>query len=149
MGMAMGTGLRRDSRESRESRDGPPSTTLTRETTSTGGLARRARHLSLVSPVGSSPLSAHPMTTIQSNSDQSSEGQSSHAPSREPSNHDPRPDSDESLSTVPMTRSNSLPVLTLRELQALKQKDGELGIYRGGDWAWVSRERDESEDELS
>lgn len=42
--------------------------------------------------------------------------------------------------TVPMTRSNSLPVLTLRELQALKQKDGELGIARGGEWAWVSRE---------
>ncbi|WVW84887.1 hypothetical protein I302_106922 [Kwoniella bestiolae CBS 10118] len=44
--------------------------------------------------------------------------------------------------TVAMTRSNSLPVLTLRELQALKEKDGELGIQRGGDWAWVSRDGD-------
>lgn len=40
--------------------------------------------------------------------------------------------------TVPMTRYNSLPVLTLRELEAMKEKDGELGIERGGDWAWVS-----------
>ncbi|WVQ85061.1 hypothetical protein IAT38_007225 [Cryptococcus sp. DSM 104549] len=52
--------------------------------------------------------------------------------------------------TVAMTRSNSLPVLTLRELDALKEKDGELGIQRGGDWAWVSREVtvDENGEEL-
>lgn len=42
-----------------------------------------------------------------------------------------------------MTRSNSLPVLTLRELEALKQKDGELGIAPGRDWAWMSWEDDE------
>ena len=41
--------------------------------------------------------------------------------------------------TVPMARSNSLPVLTLRELHALKQKYGGVGIVRGGEWAWVSR----------
>ncbi|RSH90944.1 hypothetical protein EHS25_010120 [Saitozyma podzolica] len=106
-----------------------------------------AHQVLLLTPFGEAVPQA--ALALSSNSDQSSEGQSSHAPSREPSNHDARPDLDESLSTVPMTRSNSLPVLTLRELQALKQKDGELGIYRGGDWAWVSRERDESEDELS
>jgi hypothetical protein len=49
--------------------------------------------------------------------------------------------------TVPMTRSNSLPVLTLRELQALRQKDGELGIARGGEWAWVSRGSYDGEEE--
>ncbi|TYJ58331.1 hypothetical protein B9479_000877 [Cryptococcus floricola] len=42
--------------------------------------------------------------------------------------------------TVAMSRFNSLPVLTLRELEALIDKDGELGIQRGGHWAWVSRE---------
>ncbi|WVQ96519.1 hypothetical protein IAU59_003624 [Kwoniella sp. CBS 9459] len=49
--------------------------------------------------------------------------------------------------TVAMTRSNSLPVLTLRELEALKEKDGELGIQRGGDWAWVSRETEEGQED--
>lgn len=44
---------------------------------------------------------------------------------------------------VPMMRSNSLPVLTLRELDAMKDKDGELGISRGMHWAWVSNEEDE------
>ncbi|WWC62789.1 uncharacterized protein I303_105386 [Kwoniella dejecticola CBS 10117] len=48
--------------------------------------------------------------------------------------------------TVAMTRSNSLPVLTLRELEALKEKDGELGIQRGGDWAWVSRDTDDPDE---
>ncbi|ADV25744.1 hypothetical protein I305_04808 [Cryptococcus gattii E566] len=42
--------------------------------------------------------------------------------------------------TVAMTRCNSLPVLTLRELEAIQEKDGDLGIQRGGHWAWVSRE---------
>lgn len=42
--------------------------------------------------------------------------------------------------TVAMTRCNSLPVLTLRELQAIREKDGDSGIQRGGHWAWVSRE---------
>ncbi|AFR98643.1 hypothetical protein C343_06621 [Cryptococcus neoformans C23] len=42
--------------------------------------------------------------------------------------------------TVAMTRCNSQPVLTLRELQAIREKDGDLGIQRGGHWAWVSRE---------
>ncbi|OCF35131.1 hypothetical protein I316_03172 [Kwoniella heveanensis BCC8398] len=50
--------------------------------------------------------------------------------------------------TVAMTRSNSLPVLTLRELEALKEKDGELGIQRGGDWAWVSRETEGGQEDL-
>jgi hypothetical protein len=36
-----------------------------------------------------------------------------------------------------MMRSNSLPVLTQRELEALQDKDGELGIARGAHWAWV------------
>jgi hypothetical protein len=44
-----------------------------------------------------------------------------------------------------MTRSNSLPVLTQRELDAMTDKDGELGIARGTHWAWVSRG---DEDEL-
>lgn len=44
---------------------------------------------------------------------------------------------------VPMMRSNSLPVLTLRELDAMKDKDGELGIARGTHWAWVSGGDDE------
>lgn len=38
---------------------------------------------------------------------------------------------------VDMMRSNSLPVLTQRELDAMQDKDGELGIARGTHWAWV------------
>lgn len=41
---------------------------------------------------------------------------------------------------VPMTRSNSLPILSLQELAALRQRDEEHGIVRGGQWAWVSKE---------
>lgn len=48
--------------------------------------------------------------------------------------------------TVAMTRCNSLPVLTLRELEAIQEKDGDLGIQRGGHWAWVSREVTVDED---
>ena len=92
------------------------------------------------------------MTTIPSASDydSSSSGVESASPSREPS-HEP-PERMPSLvggfpGTVPMTRSSSLPVMTLRELQALKDKDGELGIARGGGWAWVSHQEEEAEDD--
>jgi hypothetical protein len=97
-----------------------------------------------------SPLSAFPMTTIHSNSDRSSDGRPSHPPSREPSQQNDQTPVEVNLpSTVPMTRSNSLPVMTLQELQALKQKDGELGIYRGGDWAWISRDLGEVSGDIS
>ena len=49
--------------------------------------------------------------------------------------------------TVPMTRSNSLPILTYRELDAMMEKDGELGLARGREFAWVSRDPgDETDD---
>lgn len=93
------------------------------------------------------------MTTISSASDHASissangaSAQASRDASRERWHDDHGDDvADEDVVplTVPMTRSNSLPVLTLRELQALKDKDGELGINRGGDWAWVSRDHEE------
>ncbi|ORX37226.1 hypothetical protein BD324DRAFT_434088 [Kockovaella imperatae] len=47
------------------------------------------------------------------------------------------------LSTVPMTRSTSSPVMSLQALEELKRKDGELGIARGGMWAWISHDMDE------
>lgn len=104
----------------------------------------RTRHLSLMNPTaGPSPLASAPMTTIPSASEHgSSSGPGSAAPSREASEQSIEAERMPSLvggipATVPMTRSNSLPVMTLRELQALSQKDGELGIARGGGWAWV------------
>lgn len=108
----------------------------------------RVRHHSLMNTTAPSPLSSAPMTTIQSASDlSSSEGASA-------SGHEGHVDTVRTparmlLETIAMTRSNSLPVSTLRELEALKLKDGELGIARGGEWAWVSREgpEDESADE--
>ncbi|KAK8858761.1 hypothetical protein IAR55_002990 [Kwoniella newhampshirensis] len=130
-------------------------------------LPPRARH-SLgghSSLIGHSPLASAPMTTIESRG--SSEGSSSRDPSKQSSArnetfmsreaigvrpHPQEPAQSEDItaidrakprlmpSTVAMTRSNSLPVLTLRELSALREKDGELGIQRGGDWAWVSRD---------
>ncbi len=39
---------------------------------------------------------------------------------------------------VPMTRSLSLPILTLSELEALREKEADLGIVRNEGWAWVS-----------
>lgn len=39
-----------------------------------------------------------------------------------------------------MTRSNSLPIMTLNELEALRRRDEDHGIVRGGHWAWVSKE---------
>ncbi|KAL7419853.1 hypothetical protein Q5752_005769 [Cryptotrichosporon argae] len=42
-------------------------------------------------------------------------------------------------STVPMTRSNSVPVLSLAEVALLRARDAELGISRGQEFAWVSR----------
>lgn len=39
---------------------------------------------------------------------------------------------------VPMTRSLSMPILTLREVSAVKDKEAELGIVRNEGWAWVS-----------
>lgn len=103
------------------------------------------RHQSLVQPVNPSPLS-QPMTTIQSASEHGSESGSSSRPiSRETSNSSSGTNEDlgetsggSAASTVPMTRSNSLPVLTQRELDAMTDKDGELGIARGSHWAWVS-----------
>ena len=44
------------------------------------------------------------------------------------------------VETVAMARSNSHPVLTLRALEALKDRDGNLGIARGSNWAWISQE---------
>lgn len=107
------------------------------------------RHQSLANPhVGPSPLASAPMTTIASVSDHESgsSGAGSAPPSREPSHGEG--DRVPSLvggfpGTVPMTRSSSLPVMTLRELQALEEKDGELGIARGGGWAWVSHEEED------
>jgi hypothetical protein len=111
-----------------------------------------ARHQSLVQQ-NPSPLS-QPMATIQSASDYGSESDSSSmAISRE--NSDTSGDDDEdgdgraeamarveaarraNAAAVAMMRSNSLPVLTQRELEALQDKDGELGIARGAHWAWV------------
>ena len=137
-------------------RDAPPSGMMARENRQST-MPPRTRHHSLANPTAHpSPLSlsSAPMTTILSASDNSSsEGRGSTLPSREPS-HGQQDDADEDdLGFVPpvvhMTRSNSLPVLTLRELEALKEKDGELGIARGSSWAWVSREGvdDESMDE--
>jgi hypothetical protein len=119
------------------------------------GLSSRfnARHQSLVQPVNPSPLS-HPLTTIQSASDYGSEsGSSSLAISREPSNssqtdedveQEVQPHDGQSTArsrvnvmAIEMMRSNSLPVLTQRELDAMQDKDGELGIARGTHWAWV------------
>lgn len=112
----------------------------------------RGRHQSLANPsVHPSPLSlsSAPMATITSASEHSSsDGPGSTLPSREHTNQPPPQEEDmrpmEHVGfvppVVPMTRSNSLPVLTLRELEALKEKDGELGIARGSNWAWVSRE---------
>ena len=117
-------------------------------------LATSAPH---AGPSRPSPLAAsHPMGTISSGSDTDrtlSNGRAAPSGSR-PSSRDPytseelQDDMDEpgqvhllalSLATaVPMTRFNSLPVLTMRELEAMREKDGELGIERGGDWAWVS-----------
>jgi len=115
-------------------------------------LASRNRHHSLMnSIVGPSPLASAPMTTIPSHSDHgSSSGTGSAAPSREPSDQDR-----ERLpslvggtpGTVPMTRSNSLPVMTIREMQALREKDSELGIARGGGWAWVASRQEEVDDD--
>jgi len=111
-----------------------------------------ARHQSLVQS-NPSPLS-QPMATIQSTSDYGSESDSSSmVVSRE--NSDTSGDDDEdadarreamarieaarraNAAAVAMMRSNSLPVLTQRELEALQDKDGELGIARGAHWAWV------------
>ncbi len=111
----------------------------------------RLRHHSLVNPPAApSPLSSAPMTTIQSASEYSSSESASNA-SQEGIPNQGENSTTGTLGTVAMTRSNSGPVLTLRELQALQQKDGELGIARGGEWAWMSREGtdDESIDESS
>ena len=88
------------------------------------------------------------MTAIPSVSenDSASEGPISAAVSREPSHNTqldtegPRRRASNVPGTVTMSRSTSLPVMTIRELEALKEKDGELGIARGGGWAWVSQE---------
>ena len=111
----------------------------------------RHRSLGLPSLIGSSPLTSATLATIPSNSDGDSSGPGSASCSRGPSNQSQQSmDIDGKVpslvgdipGTVPMMRSNSLPVLTLRELIALKEKDGELGIARGGGWAWVAREED-------
>ena len=122
---------------------------------SSGSMSRQytRRHNSLNNPlVGPSPLASAPMTTIPSASDydSSSSGPGSAPPSRDPSHE--TADRVPSLvggfpGTVPMSRSSSLPVMTLRELQALKEKDGELGIARGGGWAWVSHQEETGEDD--
>jgi hypothetical protein len=111
-----------------------------------------ARHQSLGQSIYPSPLS-QPLATIQSASDYGSESDSSSlAISREPSNSSTTDGEEEKESdrrsvarsmnhvVVDMMRSNSLPVLTQRELDAMQDKDGELGIARGSHWAWVSQE---------
>lgn len=120
------------------------------------------RHQSLVQPVNPSPLS-QPLSTIPSCSEQGSESEGSQPISRDHSSAGDTegeegrdglgPSEGERISmrmpksiqtgVVPMMRSNSLPVLTLRELDAMKDKDGELGISRGMHWAWVSNEEDD------
>lgn len=122
------------------------------------------RHLSLVQPANPSPLS-QPLSTIPSASEQGSDSGSSHPISRDHSSTGdtegeegrdelgplggegrmaaPMPMPMSVHTGVAMMRSNSLPVLTLRELDAMKDKDGELGISRGMHWAWVSNEEDE------
>jgi hypothetical protein len=117
-----------------------------------------------------SPLS-RPLTTIHSNSEAGSSDGTSAQLSRDPSSTCDTPELEQTANStddtsqllfedgedhvkmhssvvVPMTRCTSLPIMTLRELEALKQKDEELGIVRGGDWAWVSREMLGEEDNL-
>ncbi|WVR06518.1 hypothetical protein IAU60_003549 [Kwoniella sp. DSM 27419] len=151
---------RRDSATS----TGPSPTSSAKDLPALNRFPPRSRHSLGHAVVAPSPLASAPMSTIFSGS---SEGGSS---SREASAQDGQrnqvfmsrdevgidADRDRRQSgrflpaTVAMTRSNSLPVLTLRELEALKEKDGELGIQRGGDWAWVSRGSiDEREDTAS
>ena len=126
------------------------------------------RHQSLVQqPINPSPLS-QPLSTIHSASEQGSDSGSSQPISRDHSSAGdtegegrdelgplegvarmsvggqmPMPVPMSVQTTVAMMRSNSLPVLTLRELDAMKDKDGELGISRGMHWAWVSNDEDE------
>lgn len=125
----------------------------------------RSRHLSLINssnPSNPSPLS-QPLTTIPSaESGSSSNSQQSRAPTPGLESDDPftsRPDLfDPTLSpdlayditavTVPMMRSNSLPIMTLRELEAMKEKDSELGLAKSH-FAWVSREPLEDEIDIT
>ena len=127
-------------------------------------LRPRTRHHSLLAMASAgltpSPLS-QPMSTIVSASSGRSgltSAQISRQASEEVDHDEDQPTllvmetMDEAMSagpgsTVPMTRSNSLPVLTQREVEALREKDGELGITRGGDFAWVSHDTaDETDD---
>ena len=106
-------------------------------------LMPRLRHHSLMNPGEPSSSLSVPMETIQSRSDHgSSEGSAQGGVEQDSSVTAMAAGMPE---IVPMTRSNSLPILTLRELMALKQKDGELGIARGGEYAWVLREGGEEE----
>ena len=111
----------------------------------------RARHHSLMNPSAPSPLSSAPMTTIHSVSENSSVESATFVSHERSLDRFAATGTTTIPATVAMTRSNSLPVLTLRELEAQVEKDGELGIRRGGDWAWVSGEgaEEDSEDESS
>jgi len=103
---------------------------------------QRARQASPMGYHAFSPLAeSQPMTTISSKSDGSDQNSTAHASWQGQSE-----DEDDTMlpamealwsATGAMTRSSSLPVLTLREFHALQQKDGELAIARGGGWAWV------------
>lgn len=116
---------------------------------------QRARQGSPMGYHAFSPLAeSQPMTTISSESDgsdQNSTAQASWQGQRENEDDTILPAMEALWSaTGAMTRSSSLPVLTLREFHALQQKDGELAIVRGGGWAWVSGGRaseEESADE--
>jgi hypothetical protein len=116
----------------------------------------RKRHHSLSQRLStSSPLASAPMTTIPSGSGSGSGSGVGSGSGSGGTRSREGIDVGEGMerledggSVVHMMRSNSLPVLTLRELDALKEKDGELGIARGGGWAWVSREEDVIEDDL-
>ncbi|ORY30558.1 hypothetical protein BCR39DRAFT_505084 [Naematelia encephala] len=121
-----------------------PSPTAMRPPVSSRNL-RNTRHHSLLSSTTTqpSPLASAPLTTIPSETD-SSECSTRESSSQGHSIHDVPASS--AAHTVPMMRSNSLPVMTLRELQALKEKDGELGITRGGNWAWISRDDELAEE---
>jgi hypothetical protein len=98
---------------------GPSTPSLERMGSSLGELSTAWKRHPQNQPASS--LASAPMMTIPSESDGSAPGHESTA----------------------MLRRNSLPVLTLRELDALKEKDGELGIERGGGWAWVRRGSEE------
>jgi hypothetical protein len=109
---------------------GPVSSEMGREASM--GIATPVRRSLATTPPAPSPLSSQ-LTTITS-------AQPEIPPS--PEKNEMVVELEVVAISIGMTRSNSLPVLTLRELEAIKQKDAELGIARGSDWAWVGSEEE-------